>query len=127
MLRILLVSAREEAVHALTEGFSPDPGVHLQVVGSGVEALGLVHDNPPQLVVIDCELPDRAPISLVQELLAVNAMVNTALISPLTDGEFHEATEGLGVLARLPLLPEPSDVAQLASRLRQVLGLGGPT
>lgn len=127
MLHILLVSAREETVRVFAEGFSSAPGVQLTRVSSGAEALQAVRTTPPQLAIIDFELRDSEPLALVQELLTVNAMVNTALVSPLSDEEFHEATEGLGVLARLPLSPGPGDVAELLIRLRRVLGLGSPT
>ncbi len=123
MLHILLVCIREEAVRAITEGLSSYPGVKVEVRGSGAEALQFVRLNPPQLAIIDLELPDMEAMVLVQELLTVNAMVNTALLSPLSDKEFHEATEGLGVLARLPPLPRPGDVAEMLRRLRQILGL----
>lgn len=123
MLRILLVSARKEAVHVFAESLSSVPRVEFEAVRSGAEALRVVRTTPPELAIIDFELPDSEPLHLVQELLAVNAMMNTALVSPLSDEEFHEATEGLGILARLPLLPKPGEVAEVLNRLRQILGL----
>ena len=78
---------------------------------------------PLSLPIIDIELPDTEPLPLVQELLTVNAMVNTAVVSPLTEEEFHEASEGLGILAHLPLRPGRSDAAELLRKLRQILGL----
>lgn len=126
MLHLLLVSARQETLHPLAEGLAADPEVRLELVVSGAEALRFVRSNPPQLAIIDFELPDREPLPLVHELLTVNAMVNTAVVSPLTEEEFHEASEGLGILARLPILPRPSDAEQLLCRLRQILGLNDP-
>jgi DNA-binding response OmpR family regulator len=126
MLHLLLVSARQETLHPLAEGLAADPEVRLDEVSSGAEALRFVSSNPPQLAIIDFELPDREPLPLVRELLTVNAMVNTAVVSPLTEEEFHEASEGLGILARLPVLPRPSDAVELLCRLRQILGLNIP-
>ena len=123
MLRILLVSARQEATHPLAEGLASDPEVRLEQVSSGEAALGAVRTDSPHLMIIDSPLPDMEPLHVVQKLLMVNAMVNTAVVSPLSDHEFHEASEGLGVLARLPLMPSNSDAAELLRRLRQVLGL----
>jgi DNA-binding response OmpR family regulator len=122
MLRILLVSDRQKTIKSFAEGISSDPEVRLDQVASGAEALRVIRTNSPQLAIIDFELPDREPLALVQELLMVNAMVNTAVISPLSDEEFHEASEGLGILARLPLMPCKSDAAQLLHKLRKVLG-----
>jgi len=122
MLSIVLASARPEALRAFVEALSSDPGVRLSHVATGARALDAVRTSAPHLVVIDSELPDTAPLDLVQELLRVNAMVNTALISPLADEVFHEATEGLGILGRLPLAPERGDAAALLQNLRKVLG-----
>jgi DNA-binding response OmpR family regulator len=123
MLRILLVSARQETMDPFAEGLASDPEVRLEQIGSGAEALSVVRTASPHLVIIDSELPDMGSLSLVPELLMVNAMVNTAVVSPLSDQEFHEASEGLGILARLPLMPGGSDAAELLRKLRQLLGL----
>jgi len=123
MLRILLVSVRQEAMHSYAEGLASDPEVRLEQVSSGEAALGAVRNGSPHLVIIDSALPDMEPLHVVQKLLMVNAMVNTAVVSPLSDQEFHEASEGLGVLARLPLAPGKGDAAELLRKLKQVLGL----
>jgi CheY-like chemotaxis protein len=123
MLRILLVSARQETIRSFAEGLSSDPEVRLEEVTSGAEALSSVRTASPQLVVIDFELPDSEALPLVQELLIVNAMVNTAVVSPLSDEEFHEGSEGLGILAHLPLMPGKSHATELLRKLRQILGL----
>lgn len=123
MLHILLVSARQEILHPLAEGLAADPEVRLDQVSSGAEALQILRTACPQLAVIDIELPDIEPLPLVQKLLTVNAMINTAVVSPLSEEEFHEVSEGLGVLAHLPLRPGKSDAEELLRRLRQILGL----
>ena len=48
----------------------------------------------------------------------VNAMVNTAVVSPLSDEEFHEASEGLGILGRLPNEPGMNDAGELLRKLQ---------
>jgi hypothetical protein len=48
--------------------------------------------------------------------------VNTAVVSPLADGEFHEASEGLGVLGHLPINAGIREAADLLHHLRKVLG-----
>jgi DNA-binding response OmpR family regulator len=125
MLRILLVSARQESIHLFARGLSSDPEVRLEQVTSGAEAQSAVRTASPHLAIIDFELPDTDPLPLVQELLRVNAMVNTAVVSPLSDEEFHEASEGLGVLTRLPEKPGRSDASELLRKLKRILGQAG--
>ena len=121
MLLIVLASARPEAWLAFAAALASDPEVQLKQVATGTEALEAGRTLAPHLMVIDY-LPDTEPLSLVQKLLTVNALVNTAVVSPLSDEEFHEASEGLGILGRLPEKPGIGEAADLLQKLRQVLG-----
>jgi DNA-binding response OmpR family regulator len=123
MLNIILASARPKAMPDFIRGLSADAGVQLQQVHSGTEALAEVRAAAPQLVIIDQELPDTAPLALVQELLTINAMVNTAVLSSLSEAEFHEQSEGLGIMTSLPPAPNSGDAIALLQKLRQLLGL----
>jgi DNA-binding response OmpR family regulator len=123
MLSIVLVTARRAALGPFLEGLSSDPSVSVEQAVSGTEVLSMVRAKAPQLVIIDSEPADREPLALIRELLTVNAMVNTAVLSSLSDQEFHDAGEGFGVLARLPLIPEKADAAELLLKLKKILGL----
>ena len=123
MLRIVLATARPQALQAFGAALSSNPEVDLQLVGSGVEALEAARTAAPHLLIIDIGLADIGPLELVQKLLLVNAMVNTAVVSHMPEEEFHEASEGLGVLGRLPDPPGESDAADLLGKLKKVLGV----
>jgi hypothetical protein len=60
---------------------------------------------------------------LVREIISANAMVNTAVVSALSEEDFHDKSEGLGVLCRLPIVPGCNDSEALLQKLRRVLGL----
>jgi DNA-binding NarL/FixJ family response regulator len=122
MLRIVLATTRLKALQNFAAALSVNPEVQLQQVASGVEALEAVRAAVPHLVIIDSDLPDAAPLELVQKLLQVNAMVNTAVVSSLSDEEFHEASEGLGVLGRLPGEPGANEAEELLGKLKKILG-----
>jgi DNA-binding NarL/FixJ family response regulator len=122
MLQIVLATARPKSLQEFAEALVSTPGVQLKQVVSGAGILEAVRSSAPHLVVIDTTLPDAAPLELVNRLLMVNAMVNTAVVSPLAEEEFHEASEGLGVLRRLPEAPTKDDAADLLKKLRVVLG-----
>ena len=122
MLRIVLATERLEAMQAFVGALSSNPEVRLQHVTSGAEVMEAVRVSAPHLVIIDSVLADHEPLELVQKLLMVNAMLNTAVVSPMSEAEFHEASEGLGVLARLPKEPGETDATDLLGKLRMVLG-----
>ena len=123
MIRIVLASARPQGLTAFAAALSSNPEIQLKRVGSGTGVLEAVRTTTPHLVIIDCGLGDAGPLELVRQLLMVNAMVNTAVISPLAEADFHEVSEGLGVLGRLPEEPGESDAYDLLGKLKRVLGV----
>jgi DNA-binding response OmpR family regulator len=125
MLRILMVTFRADAVRAFIDGFSSDPGVCLDLVASAAEAVKYVGTDCPHLVIIDSGLEDSDSLDLVRRLIMVNAMVNTAVISSLPEDEFHDKSEGLGILCRLAARPTGNDSAALLQKLRAVVGAAG--
>jgi DNA-binding NarL/FixJ family response regulator len=123
MLRVVLTTARPQALKAFAAALSSNPEVQVQLAPNGAAALEATRSAAPQLVIIDRGLADAEPLELVQKLLMVNAMVNTAVISSVSEDEFHEASEGLGVLASLPEDPGTAEAADLLKKLQTVLGL----
>lgn len=83
-------------------------------------------DQAIDLVIVDEQLNDMAGIQFVKQLVMVNPLVNTVIVSALSAEDFHEATEGLGVLMRLPLQPKESDATELLAILAKIAGLMQP-
>lgn len=69
------------------------------------------------LIIIDEKVDGRTGPDIAMEMIRVNAMANLALVSGLSPEEFHEATEGLGIMAQLPLTPDAKDAERLLSIL----------
>jgi DNA-binding NarL/FixJ family response regulator len=86
----------------------------------GQEALEKVSRHKPGLVIVDEHLQDGPALEFLRRLIALDAFVNVAVISDLPAEQFHEAYEGLGVLAQLPLRPGMQDATGLLSSYRQV-------
>lgn len=87
---------------------------------SGLNALETVREKPVDLVVVDEDLGDMAGLTFVERLVAVNPMINCALVSSLSKKKYHEASEGLGVLMQLPTKPDRSDAKRLMAHLNQI-------
>ena len=120
----LLVSRRAQALKDFTDGLAD--GGEVLIAPTPADGVELARTRKPDLVVVDHDLagdgPGEGPLSLVMDLLAVNAMINTAVVSPLSDEEFHEWSEGLGILARVSMEPGRAEGEELAGRLRDLLG-----
>lgn len=84
------------------------------------EALNAAAKSLPALVLLD-EPEEGSAAEAVQDLLRVNAMINTAVFTRLSPREFHEAYEGLGVLKGLPLTPGPEDARELMETLNRLM------
>jgi len=120
-MRIVLASPRagglEEFVDGLRQG-----GAEVAPCPDGESAVARARADRPDLVVIDENLPDQGPGHLVMALLQVDAGIATAVMSSLSDEEFHERTEGLGILARVPSRPGRADAAALLAAWRGLSG-----
>ena len=63
-------------------------------------------------------------LELARGLIKVNALINCALVSDLESEEFHQATEGLGLIAQLPRHPDKKQALMLLEALARISGVG---
>ncbi|MBW1712766.1 MAG: response regulator [Deltaproteobacteria bacterium] len=120
MTKLLLVARDREPLSALASALAQDEDVSLSWAESGGQALALAAEEPPHLVVTAEELGDMTGLELVRRLLAVSVTINFAALSSLSARDFHEASEGLGIMAQLPLRPGPEQAQKLLQRLKKM-------
>lgn len=90
---------------------------------SGKNALEMIQDNGFQIVITDEFLSDMTGIQLIRKLIEINPMINCAAISTLPAEEYHEQSEGLGLIMQLPAQPTKEDGQELFKRLISILNL----
>jgi len=120
MIKILLATPDMETFREFASDLTQNEDVELSRAESGQKALDTASDIPFDLVIVDEKLGDMTGIEFIEKLLSVNPMINSAAVSPLPPDEFHEASEGLGVLAQLPLRPGAKDSKDLLERLKNL-------
>lgn len=98
-------------------------GAVISWADSGGQALDAISSKPVDLVVVDENLGDMDGLSFAKRLVSANPLINCALVSPLSKKDYHEASEGLGLLMQLPPNPEAADGRRLMDHLNQILGL----
>ena len=125
MLKILLVSPDEGALADFASALTAHGDVDVYWAECGETALALASDTPIDLVVTDERLADMTGLALAGRLLSVNPMINCASVSRLSPESFQEASEGLGVMAQLPIQPGKEDAEELLKHLRYLRGLVG--
>ena len=123
MIRLLLVSPNRNALLELASAMEKYDDVELTWIDSGQKALNKLTETSADLVVTDKELGDMTGLKFAEKLLRVNPMINCAVLSSLPSDEFHEASEGLGIFAQLPLRPGKADAEKLLNGLRKLKDL----
>jgi len=90
-------------------------------VESGGAALDMLLKKQVDLVIVDDTLKDMSGLDLARQIAVKNPLAAVALVSPLSAEAFHEATEGLGLLAQLPSQPKRSDARVLLEKFARVV------
>lgn len=131
---VLIISSRKTVWHDLAAAFTAH-SLQPAVTDSLPQALEYIRATPPTLVILDSEdggitagnkTEDMAQTHIQEtrktltDILTINAMVQTAVVSPLSTEIFHDALEGFGVLTNLPPAPQEADIAALAQVLQEV-------
>ena len=123
MIRLLLVTPYKNSLLELASAMEKYDDVQLTWIDSGQKALDKLSEVSMDLVVTDKELGDMTGLEFAEKLVRVNPVINCAVLSSLPSDEFHEASEGLGIFAQLPLRPGKTDAEKLLNDLRKLKDL----
>ncbi len=121
MIRILIVSSENSFSASLFLILKDRNGVEVLRSESGNQGLSMVRDRDFHLVIADENLSDMTGLGFAKKLVSVNPIINQAIASSLSHDEFHEASEGLGILMALPLETMEVDVNRLMEQLRKII------
>jgi len=114
---IVVATTRPEEIQSFLGPLRSMDNAEIALAKDGAAALELVRSKSPAFVIVDEGLPDMKPFALVTEIMKINAMINTVAVSALSSEDFHEESEGLGILASVPLDPGEEDGIRLAEQL----------
>jgi DNA-binding NarL/FixJ family response regulator len=119
-LRVLLLAKEMTRFSALRAGLQHRRELEIVSAATGVDGFLLLKDREINLVIVDEQLGDIDGITFVKQLVKINPLINTAIVSTLSAEDFHEATEGLGVLMQLPKEPQGKDGDTLLTILEKI-------
>jgi DNA-binding NtrC family response regulator len=122
MVKILIVSMDIEALSDLISVLEED-GARIMWAESCEAVLKNVEAERYDLIITAEDLPDVKGLECIKKLISLNPMINCAAISSLSHKDFHEASEGLGVLMQIPERPGRDDAAKLLEHLKMILNL----
>ena len=120
MIKILL-AGRDKASLAALEAGLVEGDVAIAWTDSGRSGISLIAEQDYDLVIPDENLGDMTGIEFIRQVVSKKPMVNSAAISSLPPEDFHEVSEGLGILMQLPVGPNEADAARLLKHLDKIL------
>ena len=122
-MKILLVESKNDQFNALFSGLDRSADVEINTVNTIEQAIQKVKENTHSAVVVAEEVEGKPGLELIHKIVKTNPFINTVLQSGLPSDEFHEYTEGQGVLMQLSLKPGPEEAKQLVEKLEKVASL----
>ena len=122
VIKILLVSQDESSMSAFKAGLKENQ-VQAAWAESGSNAIVKIAEESFDLVVTDENLGDMTGLEFIETVISKKPMVNCAAVSSLLPADFHEASEGLGILMQLPVRPGQEHAEKLLGQLKTILSL----
>ena len=123
MRSIVLAGRDHRGLAGFVAGLAQNGEVEIIGVDTAAAALDAVQRKPVHLVVIGEKLADTDPVDCVNKLVRLNPMINCAMVSAMAADDFHQATEGLGVLMQLPPNPSGEDAVALMTKVEMLNAL----
>jgi CheY-like chemotaxis protein len=122
MFKLLLVSPDKDALSDFAAALAQHGDVEFSWAESGQATLRIASTTPLDLIITAETLGDMTGLELAGRLLTVNPMINCASVSRLSPDQFHELSEGLGIMGHLPVQPGPEHAEELLQRLKYIKG-----
>jgi DNA-binding NtrC family response regulator len=122
IIKILLASQDRASMAAFKTGLEENP-VETIWAESGSSAMGKIVEGNFDLIVTDEYLRDMTGLEFIEKVISIKPMVNCAAVTSLSPDDFHEASEGLGILMQLPARPGREQAQKLLGHLKNILNL----
>ena len=122
MKHVLMVTSCPENFAKLAAGLLNHEPVSIAWADSVESAQVAVSGKKVDLAVIDETVGDKPGLKIARDILMKNALVNQAVVSRLSPEEFHDTSEGLGIMAQLPPKPDAGKAKILVDKLKAITG-----
>lgn len=124
-LRVVLASNMADRMTAFGAGLSLYADVEMFQAESAERVLQLLGGHTIDLIVIDRVVSDMAGLEVAKMVARLYPFVASVLVSERSEDEFHEETEGLGVLMRLSDPPVKDSALQVLQQMEKIHSVTG--
>ncbi|MBR5708192.1 MAG: sporulation transcription factor Spo0A [Oscillospiraceae bacterium] len=117
-ISIIIADAGDDFRQVVTDRISREEGIELLGVASdGVEALALVEENAPDVLITDLVLPKKDGLSLIKSVRELEKAPVVIVVSSFANDAAVAEAAALGTYF---FIPKPCDVADLFEKVRMI-------
>ncbi|BDD86930.1 response regulator [Desulfofustis limnaeus] len=116
MKKILIVDD-DESIQLLYQEEFKDEGYQVAAALNGEDALELFRQSPPDLVILDIQMPGLNGIEVLRQMKMINPAVPVVISSA-----YNEYKQDLGAWASDEYVVKSSDISELKMTVRRLLG-----
>jgi len=109
----LLIADDEPKIRAMLTGCLEQDGLTIVAAASGDEAVKLVAQDPPQLMIVDMKMPGLNGLEVLQQVRATNPQIGVFLLTGYDDDVIEQKARELGALGIIHKPPIFAEVRQL--------------
>ena len=120
MIHILIATSDKDSLMDFSAGFGKNDITIAWATGCE-QVLSQIKNNKFDLLVVDEMLSDIKGLECIEKVIFDNPFLNTAAISSLSPKDYHEESEGFGVLMQVPVNPDSEDGEKLLDYLNNIL------
>ena len=110
----------DRVIQKMVGGFLERTGYKVRKASDGIEALQLIHERVPDLVITDVRMPELNGIELTSRLRGHHRTAGVPILMFSDLGEAHDALAGYAVGAD-DYLPKPFELAILEAKVQSLL------
>lgn len=117
MANVLVVDDQLGVRRLLFETFREE-GHHVEMAGNGNEALHILENYHPNVILMDMKMPEMNGIDTLREIRKFNEDVGVIMMTAYGDAQNMEQAQELGVTH---YMSKPFDLFELRDRVREIL------
>ncbi|MCK5097102.1 MAG: hypothetical protein KAR45_03325 [Desulfobacteraceae bacterium] len=125
MTQILVATPNKDSLIDFSAGFGEND-ITITWAKGCEEVVSQIKNKKFDLLVVDEMLSDIKGLECIKKVIFENPFLNTAAISSLSPEDYHEESEGFGVLMQIPVNPGFEDGKKLIDYLNNILKITNP-
>lgn len=122
-MQILLVDNAQSSLKELGKALAKESGVEVTTTTSYQDALESCKKQGLDIALFAENLEEKTGLDFIKEIVPINAFLNCALQSPLEGEEFHEVTEGLGILLQIPAINPETCATEIVAVVNKIASI----